>query len=183
MTVTHLLLLPVLVPMFAGALLAMMPARWQRRQRSLSIAAALALLPLAIVLLRVADSGVIPVAAMGNWPAPFGIVFQLDRLGALMLTLTAVLALATSVYASCGDARLGRHFDALFQFQLMGLNGAFLAGDLFNLFVFFEILLIASYALLVHGGGERRIVPGLHYVLINLVGSSFFLIAIGVLYG
>nr|WP_238486928.1 monovalent cation/H+ antiporter subunit D [Cupriavidus pauculus] len=183
MTVTHLLLLPVLVPMFAGALLAMMPARWQRRQRSLSIAAAVALLPLAIVLLRVADSGVIPVAAMGNWPAPFGIVFQLDRLGALMLTLTAVLALATSVYASCGDARLGRHFDALFQFQLMGLNGAFLAGDLFNLFVFFEILLIASYALLVHGGGERRIVPGLHYVLINLVGSSFFLIAIGVLYG
>nr|WP_315591498.1 monovalent cation/H+ antiporter subunit D [uncultured Cupriavidus sp.] len=183
MTAAHLLLLPVLVPMFAGALLAMAPARWQRRQRSLSVAASLALLPLAIVLMNMADSGAIPVVAMGNWPAPFGIVLQLDRLSALMLTLTAVLAVATSIYAACGDARLGRHFDALFQFQLMGLNGAFLTGDLFNLFVFFEILLIASYALLVHGGGPRRIVPGLHYVLINLAGSSFFLIAIGILYG
>ncbi len=183
MTANHALLLPVLVPMFAGALLAMAPARWQRRQRSLSIAASLALLPCAAWLLAMADSGAIAVVTMGNWPAPFGIVLQLDRLSALMLTLTALLAVAASVYAGCGDARLGRHFDALFQFQLMGLNGAFLAGDLFNLFVFFEILLIASYALLVHGGGARRIVPGLHYVLINLAGSSFFLIAIGILYG
>ncbi|RZT36887.1 monovalent cation/H+ antiporter subunit D [Cupriavidus agavae] len=177
------LLLPLLVPMFAGALLAMMPARRQTWQRGVSVAASLALLPVAVWLLCVADSGAIPVVAMGNWPAPFGIVLQLDRLGALMLVLTAVLAVAASVHASCGDARLGRHFDALFQFQLMGLNGAFLAGDLFNLFVFFEILLIASYSLLVHGGGARRIGPGLHYVLINLVGSSFFLIAIGILYG
>ncbi|MWL89064.1 monovalent cation/H+ antiporter subunit D [Cupriavidus sp. SW-Y-13] len=183
MTVTHALLLPLLLPMFVGAWLAMMPARRQRWQRSVSVGASLALLPIAVGLLCVADTGAIPVVAMGNWPAPFGIVLQLDRLGALMLVLTAVLAVAASVHASCGDARLGRHFDALFQFQLMGLNGAFLAGDLFNLFVFFEILLIASYALLVHGGGPRRIVPGLHYVLINLAGSSFFLIAIGILYG
>ena len=94
MTVTHALLLPLLVPMFAGAWLAMMPARRQRWQRSVSVGASLALLPIAVGLLCVADTGAIPVVAMGNWPAPFGIVLQLDRLGALMLVLTAVLAVA-----------------------------------------------------------------------------------------
>ena len=118
--------------------------------------------------------------ALGAWPAPFGIALQLDRLGALMLLLTAVLAVCCLLGTSGDDTRRGRYFRALFQFQLMGLNGAFLAGDLFNLFVFFELLLIASYALLLHGGGARRVRNGLHYLLMNLVGSSFFLIAIGV---
>lgn len=176
-------LLPVLLPMFAGGALVAMPARWRRTQRVLNTAAALLLLPVAACLVQAAATGVIAVYRIGNWPAPFGIVLQLDRLGALMLLLTAVLGAAAVVAAGRGDARLGRHFHALFQFQLMGLNGAFLAGDLFNLFVFFEILLIASYALLLHGGGRARIGAGLHYVMLNLAGSAFFLIALGVLYG
>src|SRR5690606_37984221 len=77
----------------------------------------------------------------------------------------------------------GRHFHVLFQLQLFGLNGAFLTGDLFNLFVFFEILLLASYGLLLHGGGRLRVKAGLHYVVINLVGSTLFLFAVGTLYG
>ncbi|MGO4329581.1 monovalent cation/H+ antiporter subunit D [Cupriavidus sp. 2TAF22] len=177
------ILLVVLLPMFAGGLLAAGPARWSGAWRALNIVATLLLLPLACALVWHAASGAIEVYSPGNWPAPFGIVLQLDRLGAMMLLLTAVLASAAAVCAGRGDARLGRHFHALFQFQLMGLNGAFLAGDLFNLFVFFEILLIASYALLVHGGGRARIGAGLHYVLLNLAGSAFFLIAVGVLYG
>ncbi|KDP87347.1 MULTISPECIES: monovalent cation/H+ antiporter subunit D [Cupriavidus] len=177
------ILLPILLPMFAGGLLVAMPLRWLRVQRTLSTAVALLLLPVAACMVLEAATGAIPVYHVGNWPAPFGIVLQLDRLGALMLLLTAVLGAAAVVAAGRGDARMGRHFHALFQFQLMGLNGAFLAGDLFNLFVFFEILLIASYALLVHGGGRARIGAGLHYVLLNLAGSAFFLIAIGVLYG
>ncbi|CAG9165735.1 monovalent cation/H+ antiporter subunit D [Cupriavidus respiraculi] len=179
----HGLLLPILLPMFAGGVLAIMPARRPLRRRALSVAAAIALVPLAAWLLGEARSGAIQVYAIGNWAAPFGIVLQLDRLSALMLLLTAVLGAVCACCAGRGDDRLGRHFDALFQFQLMGLNGAFLAGDIFNLFVFFEILLIASYALLVHGGGEARIRSGLHYVVLNLVGSSFFLVAIGILYG
>lgn len=177
------LILPILIPMFAGGILAMSPTRWLRRQRALSVIAAMALLPLAAWFVYATAGGTIHVSEMGNWPAPFGIVLQADRLSAMMLGVTAMLGSATAVFAGRGDARLGRHFDALLQFQLMGLNGAFLAGDLFNLFVFFEILLIASYALLVHGGGAARIGAGLHYVLINLAGSAFFLVALGILYG
>ncbi|MEM5430552.1 monovalent cation/H+ antiporter subunit D [Cupriavidus oxalaticus] len=179
----HAVLLPILLPMFAGALLTAMPAHALRAQRAVCAAATLVLLPVAVMLMQHAAMGAIDVYAMGNWAAPFGIVLQLDRTGAMMLVLTAVLAVAALAAAGDVTARQGRHFHALFQFQLMGLNGAFLAGDLFNLFVFFEILLIASYALLVHGAGRARIGAGLHYVILNLVASSFFLVAIGVLYG
>ena len=120
--------------------------------------------------------------ALGNWPAPFGIILVLDRLSALMLLLTAILALVVAVYAAAGWDRRGRHFHALFQFQLMGVNGAFLTGDVFNLFVFFEVLLIASYGLMLHGAGARRITEGLKYVAINLAGSTLFLFAVGLLY-
>jgi multicomponent K+:H+ antiporter subunit D len=71
----------------------------------------------------------------------------------------------------------------MFQFQLLGLNGAFLTGDLFNLFVFFEVLLIASYGLMLHGQGAARLKAGVHYVVVNIVGSALFLIAMGLLYG
>ena len=179
----HAVLLPILVPMFAGALLTAMPAQRLHAQRLASAVATLLLVPVAVLLLRHAAGGDIAVYAMGDWRAPFGIVLQLDRTGAIMLALTALLAVAALAAAGEGTARQGRHFHALFQFQLMGLNGAFLAGDLFNLFVFFEILLIASYALLVHGAGRARVGAGLHYVILNLVASSFFLVAIGVLYG
>ena len=100
-----------------------------------------------------------------------------------MLVVTALLACASLLFASAGDDRRGGHFHALFQFQLLGINGAFLTGDLFNLFVFFEILLIASYCLLTHGGGVRRSRAAIHFVVLNLVGSSVFLIALGVVYG
>lgn len=179
----HGLLLPILLPMFAGSLLAMVPVHWLGYRRGIGVAATLLQLPLAAWLLAQASGGAIQVYALGNWPAPYGIALQLDRLAALMLVLSALLATAAVLYAARGDDRLGRNFHAMFQFQLMGLTGAFLAGDLFNLFVFFEILLIASYALMVHGGGRERVGAGLHYVLINLAGSSFFLVAIGILYG
>ncbi|VFS89904.1 monovalent cation/H+ antiporter subunit D [Pseudomonas aeruginosa] len=178
---SHWLILPILLPLFAGSLLLLpLAERWRR---GLSLLAALALIPLSLLLMRTAASGDLSVYALGNWAAPFGIVLMLDRLAALMLLATAVLGSAALIYALRGDDRLGKHFHALFQFQLLGINGAFLTGDLFNLFVFFEILLIASYALLLHGGGAERVRSGLHYVILNLVGSAFFLIAVGTLYG
>ncbi|WP_233800594.1 monovalent cation/H+ antiporter subunit D [Paraburkholderia sp. HP33-1] len=179
----HALLLPILIPLFTAGLIVALPLRAKRLQRAVNAVAIIALLPIACLLMARAAHGEIASYALGAWPAPFGIVLQLDRLGALMLVLTAVLAVCCLLGTSSEDARRGRYFRALFQFELMGLNGAFLAGDLFNLFVFFELLLIASYALLLHGGGERRVRNGLHYLLMNLVGSSFFLIAVGVLYG
>ncbi|TAD81285.1 MAG: monovalent cation/H+ antiporter subunit D [Sphingomonadales bacterium] len=158
-----------------------------RRRRRLGIAislvSCLALLLCAVALMMQTAEGAIFAYAVGDWPAPFGIVLVADRLAALMLVLTACLALIALLHAVVTRAdRKGWHFHPLFQFQLMGLNGAFLTGDLFNLFVFFEVLLIASYGLMLHGQGSARLKAGVQYVVVNLVGSSVFLIALGMLY-
>ena len=178
----HLIILPVLLPLFAGLALLFAAHRSYALQRALSFVATLLLVPLAWWLWQQASSGEISVYRLGNWAPPFGIVLVLDRLSALMLALTALLAVPVLWFASRGDDRRGPNFHALFQFQLMGINGAFLTGDLFNLFVFFEVLLIASYALLMHGQGKARAKAGLHYVVLNLAGSSLFLFGLGLMY-
>jgi multicomponent K+:H+ antiporter subunit D len=153
--------------------------RWRRR---LSLASVLLGALMAVGLVLRASAGELFVYQLGEWPAPFGIVLVLDRLSALMVLLTYAVAAPVLWYASGGwDAR-GRYFHAIFQFQLMGLCGAFLTGDLFNLFVFFEVLLIASYVLLLHGHGRDRLRMGLHYVVLNLAGSGLFLIGLAMLY-
>ncbi len=178
----HLAVLPVLIPLAAGALL-MLGGRWGRgAERSIALAATAALLPVALLLLTRVAAGEIMVYYDGNWPAPYGIVLVVDRLSALMLTLTACLALGSLLYAINGEDGLGPRFHVLFQMQLLGINGAFLTGDLFNLFVFFEILLAASFALQLYGGGRARVRAALHLVVLNLVGSAVFLIGIGAVY-
>jgi len=179
----HLPILPVVLPLIAGIVLLALRNRSLALQRGVSFVAALALIPLAIALLQTAADGTQLVYALGNWVAPYGIVLVVDRLAAWMLLTTSLLAVFALLYAIRGIDTQGRHFHVLFQLQLFGLNGAFLTGDLFNLFVFFEILLLASYGLLLHGGGRQRVKAGLHYVVINLVGSTLFLFAVGTLYG
>ena len=179
----HLPMLPVVLPLLAGIGLLFLRNAPLALQRGLSIAATLALLPLAFALIVVAADGSHLVYKLGNWMAPYGIVLVADRLAAWMLLATALLAIFALLSSLRGVDREGRHFHVLFQLQLFGLNGAFLTGDLFNLFVFFEILLLASYGLLLHGGGRLRVKAGLHYVVINLVGSTLFLFAVGTLYG
>lgn len=176
------MMLPVLLPMFTGALLLLFSQARLRWKRRINTVASLSLVPLAIWAVMVADQG-INVVALGNWMPPFGIVLVLDRFSAMMLLITAVLAVPAGLSMDYGLDRRGQNFQALFQFQLMGINGAFLTGDLFNLFVFFEILLIASYALMVHSLGRERLAAGLHYVIVNLVGSVLFLVAAGLIYG
>ena len=129
-----------------------------------------------------AAGGEVRAYLVGEWPAPYGIAIVIDRLSALMLLLTSLVALPVLWYATGGWDAHGRYFHALFQFQLMGLNGAFVTGDLFNLFVFFEVLLIASYVLMVHGQGAERFRVGLHYVVLNLAASALFLIGVALLY-
>ncbi|MGB8811884.1 MAG: proton-conducting transporter membrane subunit, partial [Paracoccaceae bacterium] len=181
---SHWIIAPVVLPAVIGAMLVMLMQRDMRFQRAVGLATTAALVAVAGVLLWAADTRPPEVYLLGNWPAPFGIVLVLDRLSALMLVLTSVLALAVQTYgaATGWDAR-GRHFHALFLFQLMGLNGAFLTGDAFNLFVFFEVLLIASYGLMIHGGGQDRLRAGVQYVAYNLVGSTLFLLALATIYG
>ena len=175
-------MLPLLIPLLAGGLLLLAGRAGRTVERGIGLIATTALLLVAVVLLARVGSGEFLVYHTGNWPAPYGIVLVADRLSALMLGLAAVLALGSLLYAITGDDQRGPHFHVLFQMQLLGINGAFLTGDLFNLFVFFEILLIASYALQLHGGGRARVRAALHIVVLNLAGSAIFLIAIGAIY-
>ncbi|RUO76568.1 monovalent cation/H+ antiporter subunit D [Idiomarina tyrosinivorans] len=180
----HLAILPILIPLFT-ALLQLLPwgDRPQPIRRALGLAATLLNIVVVLSLLQQVSTKSIIVYALGDWQAPFGIVLMVDQLNALMVTITALLAFPVLLYGCYAEDNLGSHFQALFQFQLMGIFGAFLTGDLFNLFVFFEVLLISSYALLMHGGGKWRIRACLHYVLLNLTGSALFLISLGVIYG
>lgn len=179
----HLPILPVVIPALAAPCALLMMRRRRGFGAGIAAVSCLALLACALGLMARASDGTILVYALGEWPAPFGIVLVADRLAALMLVLTAVLSLIALTHAVVtGADRKGWHFHPLFQFQLMGLNGAFLTGDLFNLFVFFEVLLIASYGLMIHGQGVARLKAGVQYVAVNLVGSSVFLIALGMLY-
>jgi multicomponent K+:H+ antiporter subunit D len=179
----HWIILPIVLPAMLAPLIVLAMRHDIVLQRIFSLAGTVALLAVSVALVAMAAAGPPQMYALGNWPAPFGIVLVLDRLSAMMVLLTSALALFVLVYASHGWDRKGWHFHALFQFQLMGINGAFLTGDVFNLFVFFEVLLIASYGLMLHGGGAKRLGAGVQYVVINLVGSTLFLVAVGLLYG
>ncbi|GHE20718.1 monovalent cation/H+ antiporter subunit D [Halomonas urumqiensis] len=181
--IQHLIVLPVVLPLVAGILLLRSRQGVTRTKRLISVASTALLVLIGIALVAKAAGGEVTYYALGDWQPPFGIVLVLDRLSALMVLLTGVLALGAVVFACAGDDEKGSNFHGLFQWQLMGINGAFLTGDLFNLFVFFEVLLLASYALLLHGGGKARIQSSVHYVVLNLAGSSLFLIGVGILYG
>lgn len=179
----HLAIAPVVIPALAAPIALLVMRRKRRLGVGISFASCAAMLVAALVLLSASADGTIRTYELGNWPAPFGIVLVVDRLSAIMLTLAATLSLIAMLHAVLTRAdRKGWHFHPLFQFQLLGLNGAFLTGDLFNLFVFFEVLLIASYGLMLHGQGPARLKAGVQYVVVNIVGSSLFLIALGLLY-
>ncbi len=179
----HLIIAPIVLPAVLAPFIIMAIRHHIDLQRVFSIAGTVLLAAITLALMGRASTGAIEVYELGNWPAPFGIVLVLDRLSALMIVLTSLLALVVLLYAvGTGWDKRGRHFHALFQFQLMGIMGAFLTGDAFNLFVFFEVLLIASYGLMIHGGGQKRLRAGVQYVVFNLLGSTLFLFALGTLY-
>lgn len=179
----HWIIAPVILPALLAPLIAFVMRHDIVLARAASSVGTVALAVIAVGLTLVAAGGETQVYYLGDWPAPFGIVLVLDRLSALMVLLTAILGLLVLIHAmATGWDNRGRHFHALFQFQLMGIFGAFLTGDAFNLFVFFEILLIASYGLMIHSGGKVRLQAGLQYVVINLAGSTLFLFALGTLY-
>ncbi|KQO09168.1 monovalent cation/H+ antiporter subunit D [Sphingomonas sp. Leaf242] len=180
----QLTIAPVVIPAVVAPLTLLAMPRRRALAVGLSLAGCVAMLAAAVALFGLVQDNAIRSYALGGWPAPFGIVLVLDRLSAAMLALSSILALVVLLHATLTAAdRQGSHFHPLFHFQLLGLNGAFLTGDLFNLFVFFEVLLIASYGLMLHGQGAARLKAGVGYVVVNIVGSALFLIALGVLYG
>ncbi|WP_204732974.1 monovalent cation/H+ antiporter subunit D [Hydrogenophaga laconesensis] len=183
----HLMIAPILLPLVTACVLLFLRDRQHRTKAAISLFAAVLNLAVALALLWWSKQGDGPSAfgvyLPGNWDVPFGIVLVLDRLSGLMLLLAAMVALMALFFALARWHKAGAHFHPLIQIQIMGLNGAFLTGDLFNLFVFFEVMLAASYGLLLHGSGPSRVKSGLHYISINLVASSLFLIGASMIYG
>ncbi|MET0963985.1 MAG: monovalent cation/H+ antiporter subunit D [Noviherbaspirillum sp.] len=182
----HLIMAPVLIPLLFGALQVPINHSRHRLKFLLSAVSLAATLAAALALVVLTDGGYwqdgIGVYFAANWAAPFGIALLADRLSAMMLLLTALLASATLVYSMLRWSRIGVHFHSLFQFLLMGVNGAFLTHDLFNLFVFFEVMLAASYGLLLHGYNAARLRAGMQYIAVNLVASLLFLIGVALVY-
>ncbi len=180
---THWIIAPVVLPALLAPFIVLAARYHIGIQRVFSVAGTAALVAIAASLAWQVSDGSVLFYRLGDWAAPFGIVLVGDRLSTMMVLLTSVLALFVLLYAiGSGWDERGRHFHALFQFQLMGVLGAFLTGDLFNLFVFFEVLLIASYGLMIHAGGNARLRAGVQYVLFNLIGSTLFLFALGSIY-
>ena len=179
-----LLVAPLLIPLLTAILSILF---WKKRlmQRRLSITGSIALLVVTVVLLyRIQHEG-IQAVQIGNWPAPFGITVVADLLSAIMLVLGAVIGLAVNVYATATvDARREVFgFYPLLQVLLMGVSGAFVTGDLFNLYVWFEVMLISSFVLLALGGERPQLEGAFKYVTLNLISSALFLAAVGLLYG
>ncbi len=183
----HLIVAPIVLPLVAAALMVALGDRRRVARALVNVLASGACLAVAVALALWVDRQGAPEAfgvyLPSNWPVPFGIVLVVDRLTAMMLVLTGVLGVAAVLYSTARWHRAGVHFHPLFQIQLMGLNGAFLTADLFNLFVFFEVMLAASYGLLLHGSGTARVRSGLHYIAINLLASALFLVGVAMLYG
>ena len=183
----HLIVAPILLPLLTAACMLMLGEKHRPLKARINLISTLLGLGISVMLLLWTRQQAIP-ASIGvylpsNWEVPFGIALVVDHLSALMLVLTGIIAISALLFAMARWDRAGASFHALFQIQLMGLYGAFLTADLFNLFVFFEVLLAASYGLMLHGSGKTRVSAGLHYISINLLASSLFLIGAALIYG
>lgn len=176
--------LPILIPLMSGAVSLVF---WRSRlmQRLVAVGGTAGLLVTALWLLASVNREGILVMHMGNWAAPFGISLVADLLGAIMVVLTGIIGFAVAIYSL---ATAGRGHEAYGYFPLMhlllaGVAGAFLTGDIFNLYVWFEVMLVASFALLILGSEKAQMEGAIKYVTLNLLSSVIFLIAVGLLYG
>ena len=180
---TLLVALPILIPLCTGTVCVLCWGRI-RLQRIASVVSGVANLVAAVALLwHVRTEGIL-VSMMGNWPPPFGIALVADLLSAIMVVLSATMGLTVLLY-SFGDIDRRREqggYYPLFHLLLMGINGSFLTGDLFNLFVFFEVMLIASYVLLSLGGEPGQLQESFKYLVLNLLASTVFVASVGILY-
>lgn len=187
MAMTHLIVVPILLPLLTAAIMLMLGEKHRPLKARINLFSSVLGLGIAVALLQWTQTtgvpGSIGVYLPSNWQVPFGLVLVVDRLSALMLVLTGIIGVSALLFAMARWDSAGSSFHALFQIQLMGLYGAFLTADLFNLFVFFEVLLAASYGLMLHGSGRARVSSGLHYISINLLASSLFLIGAALIYG
>jgi multicomponent Na+:H+ antiporter subunit D len=179
----NFVVLPLVIPLLSGLLMALLRKN-VRVQRWLSILSVLLTFTVSYHLLQTVKAEGIQILEIGGWTAPFGIVLVVDLISALLLMTTSVVSFACIIYAfkSIGAEREKFYFYSLIQFLLTGINGSFITGDLFNLYVCFEVMLLASYVLLSLGGGRVQLREGIKYIVINTLSSTFFLLGIAYLY-
>ena len=179
----NLLVLPILIPMITGVL-CLLGYRSARLQRMLGITGAVILFITSVTLFVVTMENQILVLQVGSWPAPYGITLVADLFSATMQLLSGIVGLAVGWYslAMISEGRISFGYFALFHFLIMGVNGAFLTGDIFNLYVWFEVMLISSFVLMALGGDRAQMAGAIKYVTINLISSAMFLAALGILY-
>ena len=179
-----ILVLPIIVP-FVTAIINLFFWKQTRVQRAMSVGGSAALLGSAILLLVAIWRGGIQAVQIGSWPAPFGITLVSDLFAAIMVVMAGLTGLVVSLYSLVTMDRQRESFGyhALYHILLMGVCGSFLTGDVFNLYVWFEVMLIASFVLVELGGEKRQLEGAVKYVTLNLVSSALFLTAVGVLYG
>jgi multicomponent Na+:H+ antiporter subunit D len=177
-------ILPILVPFLAGIIMLFAWKKINFHRVTNLIASGAALLVSISVFYTVYTDGIM-VLHVGTWQAPFGISIVIDLLSAIMLLITAIIALATAVYSinTMDHKREQFGYYPLLQFLLMGINGAFITGDLFNLYVWFEVMLISSFVLIALGGKKEQLEGAIKYVTLNLLSSAIFLAAVGIIYG
>lgn len=181
--IQHLAILPIAIALLAAALTLVVGERRLAQQRAIVWVAIVLMVLCGTLAVNRTSNGEMLVYLVSNWRAPFGIALVVDKLTAIMLLLTAFIGAVVMAAQTRSGRPVDTYFYPLFMLQLMGLNGAFLTADLFNLFVFFEVLLAASYGMLLQHADRARTNAATHYVVINLLGSALFLIAASLLYG
>ncbi|WP_053361768.1 Na+/H+ antiporter subunit D [Bacillus sp. FJAT-27251] len=179
----NLVIMPILIPLITGLLM----VAFRRKavvQRFLSVAALGATGAVSLVLMVQIKNNGIQTLQLGGWEAPFGVSMVADMFSGLLLLTTSIVSLLCLVFAfySIGKEREAHYFYPLYLFLITGVNGSFLTGDMFNLFVCFEVMLISSYVLISHGGTGIQLRESIKYVLINILSSFLFLVAIAYLY-
>lgn len=179
----NIVILPILLPLIVGVVLLLF-ANNLKVQRVISGITMFLLLGLSLYLAHIVYYGGIHALELGNWQAPFGIVLVADLFASLMVILSSIVGVACLFFGfqTLSEKRQKGYFYPFYFFLLTGVNGAFLTGDIFNLFVFFEVMLISSYILIVHGGTKYQLRESLKYVLINIFASGLFIVAVAYLY-
>lgn len=177
------LIAPVIIPLLTGMILILVQKNI-KLQRMLSLLALLAVGVISVLLmLQIKGSG-IQTLQLGGWEAPYGISFVGDMFSALLLLATSIVSICCLIYAfpTIGRKQEKLYFYPLYLFLITGVNGSFLTGDLFNLYVFFEVFLVASYVMITLGGTRRQLRESLKYIFTNVIASAFFLIGVAYLY-
>ncbi|RDI36940.1 Na+/H+ antiporter subunit D [Falsibacillus pallidus] len=179
----NLLILPIIIPLFTAILLIFL-TKYIVLQRWISGLSMIGTISASIILIQTVHTDGIQTLNLGSWPAPFGITLVSDMLSALLVATSSIIAFCCLIYSfrSIGEGREKFYYYSVFQFLLVGINGAFTTGDIFNLFVFFEVMLMSSYVLMVIGGTKIQLRESIKYILVNVISSALFVITVAYLY-